>query len=450
MSYMWSERNAKSQIGFCNNASANFETAGGDLNFATGIYFLMRMRNTIPRGATINSAVLKYQVIAKNAGTAQTVYTSFRAHASGDSPTLVPGAPQANRPWTAARVEWNYAWPVNPPGDVIATVDVAPIVNEIIARSDYQPGGFITFMMFTDNENGSDMGIRANNDFAMTVQLHVDYTENYRDLKCDINIINNPHNESMPAIDTTPLPFWGQNPFYGAMVDEANQGTIARDTSFTRLPGVATMRFTTGTPPDAAQASKGTGPYTAVIKLDHIPYIFAGWIYIPSAITATVRVGDPYLGNVNSDVTQRDQWVPFCTAPTTTGPPSANRGVFWPAIRILGPFQAGWQFWVSEPTIMESSFRQMPFNGLTPDIKDPGLVTLIDHKYVGSGQAAVREWTPRTAIVRGGAVKRVRRFTKRADGILQVEEPIKGGPVSTAMSSAQIQNYPAGKTIAEL
>jgi hypothetical protein len=392
--------------------------------------------------------VLTMQVVAKNAGTAQTCYNSFRAHASGDSPILTVGAAEATRPWTAARVVWNLVWTPNPPGDVIASINVAPIINEIVARSDYQPGGFITLMMYTDNENGSDMGVRANNDFAPTWGLTVDFTENYvTDLQTSFNLINNPHNELMPAIDAaSPLPYWGQNPYFGAMVDPANQGVIARDTSFTRVPGVATMRFTTGTPPDASQATKATGPYTTTIKQNEFPYIFAGWIYIPSAITARVWCGDPYLGN-SHDITARNQWVPFCSTPSQVG---TGRGTFWPAVRIMGPYQAGWQLWVSEPTVMVSPFRQMPFSGLTPDVTDPGGSVLVDHKYVGSGQGAVREWLPRTGVIRQGTLRRVPRYIKRPDGILQLAEPVKGGVTSPNMPAIPMNSYPIGKTVSEI
>ena len=448
MTLFWTERQGKTQIGYCSTSSAAYTQGGGDLSFATGIVFLARMRITVPRGATINTAVLSMQVVAKNAGTAQTSYHTVRAHASGDSPLLTVGVAEALRPQTSASYAWVNVWPVNPPGDVIATLDVKNIVNEIISRSDYQPGGYITFMMTTTDENGSDMSVRANNDFARSWELEVDFTQNYvSDLQTSINIINNPHNAAIPEIDATALPYWGQNPYYGAMVDPANQGVIARDTSFTRLPGVATLRFTTGTPPDATQATKATGPYTTTPKQNELPYIFAGWIYIPSAITSVVRAGDPYLGNINVDIPQRDQWVPFCTTPTQLG---TGRGVFWPAVRILGPFQAGWQFWVSEPTVMISSFRQMPFNGSTPDVVDPGGSVLVNYKQGASTQVAVREWLPRTGVIRNGTLYRVPRFEKRSDGILQVSEPIKGGPLVTGLPATAISSYPAGKTIAEL
>lgn len=443
MPTMYADRAGKSQIGYCTNSSTGYVTAAGDIAFATGLYSFSRMKVWIPRGATINSATLSFQIIAKSASTAQTIYNTIRAHASGDSPILTQGSLVAQRPWTTAIVDWTFPWPVNPPGNVIVDVNVAPIINEIISRPDYQPGGYITMMMLTTNENGSDLSVRANNDFAPTWSLNVDFTENYRDLKTSINLLNNPNLEALPAIDATPLPFWSQNPFFGAFVDPANQGTIARDTSFTRLPGVPTLRFTTGTPPGDG---KRTGPYTNIVMQKELPYVFCGWIYVPSSITVAVYTGDPYLGK-SQTITPRNVWTPFCSTPSDI---STGRGAFWPAIHIAGGWSAGQQVWISEPAAFHSPFRQMPFNGYTPDVRDPGLVTLVDHKYIGSGQGAAREWTPRTAIVRGGTLKRASRWIKRTDGILQLAEPIKGGPTVPNMPAVAISTYPAGKTISEL
>lgn len=442
MTLTLTERAGKSQIGYCTNTTTGYAEAGGDLTFATGLIGLSRMKIEVPRGATINSATLSMEVVAKQAGTAQTSYNSVRAHASGDSPILKIGELEGQRPWTAAQIAWTLVWPVNPSSAVIANLNVLTIVNEIVARSDYQPGGYITFQLLIDNENGSDLSVRANNDFAMSWQLVVDYTENYRDLKCDINLLNNPNLEELPQIDSTPLPFWGQNTFFGGHVDPANQGTIARDTSFTRVAGVPTLRFTCGTPPPAEQSHKRTGPMTVIHRTANHPYIFGGWIYVSPDIPAgqSLDIGDYWMGYTQVSVSTRGAWVPFCSNPTSVGAYN-GREALWPTLGLRGPYVAGWQFWISEPFVMLSSFKQMPFNGNTPDPQDPN-APLIDHKRIGSGQGAVREWVPRTAVVRGGVVKRVPRYTKRADGILQLAEPVRGGP--------QVQNLAPGVTVANL
>jgi len=444
---MIQERQGKSQIGSTTGTSGYVE-GGGDISFANGQAIHIRMRNTLPRGSTINTATLTVNVTAKNAGTAQTCYNSVRAHAIGDAPILTPGAAEgATRSWTSASVSWAMVWPVSPSSEVYMSVDVKPILQELMARSDYQPGGYVSFMIYTDNENGSDMAIRANNDWLPTPRLQVDYTENYTDLRCDINLLNNGNLDSLPAIGADALPYWSQNPYFGVFVDPANQGTISRDTSFTRKPGVPTLRFTTGTvPTESGQTQKSTGPYSMTPKQSEYPYIFAGWIYIPSAVTCQVWIGDPYLGYTNQIVTARNQWVPFCSSPSDVLSP--NFEAFWPAIAMRAPWQSGWQFWLSEPTVMISPFKQMPFNGYTPDVLDGGDNILVDHKK--GTQGSVREWTPRRAVIRNSIVRRYPTFTKRSDGILQLSEPVKGGVTIGNSGTTQVGSLSAQKTISEL
>lgn len=437
------ERHGKTQIGSTTGTSG-YVQGGGDINFATGQAIHIRMKSYVPKGAVINSALFRFMMVAKNAGTTQTCYNSIRAHAIGDAPPLTVGVAEGTRPWTAARVEWTATW-VSVPNDteVFLWVNIAPVVQEIVNRSDYQAGGYISFMVYTDNENGSDMGIRANNDFAPSPRLHIDYTT-YDDWQYDINLASNPNLDALPYIDSTPLPFWSQGNFFGAFVDPANQGVIARDTSFTRVAGVPTMRFTTGTPPGD---NKRTGPYTFTPKQGDLPYIFCGWTYIPSAVTGEVFFGDPYLGK-SQKIILRNQWVPFCSYPTDITTSSDYAG-FYPAVQFAGGWQAGWQIWVSEPTILHSPFRRMPFNGRTPNVVDPGGSIIIDHRMTGP-QTATRQWLPRRAVLRNGTLIRRPTYSARADGLLVNAEPVKGGPQVQNLPATAISAYPAGKTISEL
>lgn len=452
MVIMIRERTAKSQIGFCSSAGAAYTQGDGDINFANGQYILFRMPLTVPKGSTINSAIIRFNHNAKN-DQAQTCYNSLRAHASGDSPMLIVGANESARPWTAARVEQTLSWTVGlPANEMYSYVNVKPILDELLARSDFRTGGYVTFMYYTDNENGSDMGVRANNDFVPTPRLTVDYTPPNTDLRVDINMFENSEfSTEVQAVGTdgNTVPYWGQNPYYGAYVDSANFGTMTRDASFVRLSGIPTLRFTCGTPP--AETNKRTGPMSGVLVDGGRKVIFCGWVYVPSTIPVAADrlfVGDPYLSGQGKYVTARDTWVPFCTEPMSRGV-VGELHVFYPAVG-LKEFQSGWQFWLSEPTIMYSDFRQMPFNGLTPDLKDSGGVTVIDMSSSATKQQSTKVWTPRTGVIRGGVLKRVPRYSKRSDGILQNAEPIKGGLQIQQMPAIAMSSYPEGKTISEL
>lgn len=444
------ERPVKRQIGYATSQNAAYTEGGGDITFAQDQSIFIRMKCWLPRYATINSAVIRFNITVKTAANAQTSYHTVRMHDVADSWELNLGSAEGQRAYTAASVTWTCYWAANanasaPDGLVYSEVDIKTLLQAHVNRSDYRPGMSMTFRVLCSNENGSDMGIRANNDFLPTPKLTADYTPNrVDDLYVDANLLNNPNLETNNNLGTDPLPTWGQNPFYGAFVGEApNLGVIARDTSFTRLPGVPTLKFTTGTPP-TENTGRSTGPYSAVYKLNEYPYIFCGWLYIPSTITSQVYAGDPYLGKSHL-VTARNQWTPFCSTPSDIG---TGEGAFWPAVAIRGPWPANVSIWLSEPCVLISPFKQLGFNAGTLDVKDPGGVNLIDYR--GSGQTALKEWTPRTGIVRNGTLYRVPRYEMRPEGMLQNAEPIKGGPQVTGLPATAISSYPAGKTIAEL
>lgn len=447
----------KSQMGFQNNSASVYEQGGGDISFATGMLIFQRMPFYVPQGATINSALLTWNLIVKNQGTTQNTSARIRAHASGDSPILRRGQSEWSgnpRPETSAYVDWTVSWNGAASGDQYNTVNVAPILQELVNRSDWTPGSYVTFITWIMNENGSDMSVRANNDFVDYPRLDATYTEAVSDRRWTVNRCENSDMSAdiLPILgvgETGTVPYWWQGDYFGGHVGGANQGLIERDTTFTRIPGVPTMRFTCG-PPEVPDANKWTGPNYGIRWETAVPFIFCGWIYISTAIPTSSQVAarDPYWGHTTHTIVDRGKWVPFCTHPLTSGAPGEwnNR---WPAIAVKN-FQQGWQFWVSEPAFIASSFRQMPFNGGTPDVKDPGGVTLVDHIAGSSRQQASRVWTPRTAVVRNGTVKRAARYIKRTDGLLQLAESIKGGPLVTNLPAVRIDSYPAGKTISEL
>lgn len=445
------ERQFKRQLGYATSQNAAFTEGGGDINFAQDQSIFLRMQSWLPRYATINTAEIKVNVSVKTAANAQSSIHTVRMHDVADSWILTIGQPEGQRAYTAASTTWTCSWAANeqttwPDELVYKFIDVKALLQAHVNRSDYRPGMYMTFRILCSNENGSDMGIRANNDFLPTPRLIVDYTPNrVDDLYVDANLIKNPNIIAHTSLTDEAIPGFSQNAFYGAHVSEApNLGTISIDTSFTRLPGVPTLKFTTGTPP-TENTGRGTGPVSSLNRQTELPYIYCGWVYVSSAITTQVSAGDPYM-NKGHTITDRDKWVPFSTRPTDIG--AVGYGGFWPTITIFGPWPAGASLWISEPCVMISSFRQLGFNADTPDVKDPGGVNLIDYR--GSGQTAIKEWTPRTGIVRNGTLYRVPRYELMPEGMLQSAEPIKGGPQSSGMPAVAVSTLTAGKTIAEL
>jgi len=444
MPAMEQARSFNSQFGVTVTDTTGYGVGGGDAAFAVGQTIFVRFATRIPRGSVINSATLSFNVVVKNTGTTQNSTHEVRGHASDDSPILKPGVLEASRPGTSAMVPWTCSWTANPPdtGAVIGTIDIKTIMQELVNRPNFKTGGYVTLMVRCINENGSDMSVRLNNIFAPSPLLRADFTPPASDIiytynRCENSELN-PVLEGLESIPATDYIGWGQNEFFGAFVNPANNpGTIARDATFTRLPGIPTLRFTCGTP--VAANDKLNGPMATTSSI--LPgewWSFAGWIYLPTpTITMTnAMVGDVYNSFQNIVGLVGAGWRPFCS------PPVQNTGVNpvtrWPAVGVR-PYTAGYQYRISEPTFLISPIRQMPFNGLTPD------KPYIDHQSTASFMQSVRAVTPRTVMMVDGVAKKVPTWVRRSDvttAIVEACEPVKGGP--------QIQQLPAGQTIGGL
>lgn len=442
------ERTHKSQMGYqISRGDGAYTVGGSEINFANGQMIFIRFPTLLPPGAVINNATVTFNQAVKNANTTQQSLHQIYAHASGNSPRLVPGSEQwAFRSQTAASRQFTMTWTAgsSPNGELIYwTESITSIIQELVGRPDWEPGGYITLMMYCLDEQGSDMGVRANNDFLPTARVTIDYSSPVVDRKFTINMLEN--SEFNPSINSTEIDSsrtvarWHQNSFFGTFVDTANNGTLAVDTSFTRLPGIPTLRFTCGTPP--SDVEKQTGPYTALNDNVRNPTVFCGWIYIPSSVPTNVEmfVGDVYQGG-RQLINERGVWTPFCSTPKTQ---NVDWGTWWFAASMKR-FQAGQQFWISEPAIIRSDFRQMPFNGLTPDKP-----SVIDFRSGISFEQSSRVWTPRRYFDAGYGLRAYPTWIKRSDDILQLVETVKGGSTMAGMPNIPIQDYDPNKRIAE-
>ena len=437
MTVVTTMRSIDSQVGYVTAAGAAYAAGGNDIAFAVGQAIAIRFPTRIPPGSTINDAYLSLEITAKDSTVLGTSYHTIRGHLSPDSPQLLVGDVSVGfRPKTVASTAAVFTFPANPPGPVISNPNVKTIMQELLAQSNYRAGGYATFYIMCDNEAGSDNGVIANNGFSQVPRLVVDFTPPNTEVRYTINSCQNSDvDPSLNPIDTgSPVPFWTQNEMLGIFVPPANFGTIAPDPAKLRVAGKTSpsIRFTTAAPPAGTKATGPACPTTA--DLDR-SWIFSGWIYISSAIPSSVNVACEIVFSPSTLVVipERDVWVPFCTRPSI---PTSGFGVLWPTITIPTGYSAGQDVWISEPTITVSTFRQMPFNSTTPK------PNFVDYQKTASSQQTSRIWTPRTTMMVGGVPKRMPNWIKRADGILQLAEPVKGGP--------QIGQLPGGMTIGGL
>lgn len=444
------EHTHKSQMGFAVSQFSPYTQGAGDINFANGQMIFIRFPTILPPNATINSATVKFNYNVKNVGTTQQSLHQIRAHYSPDSPRLVPGINEwSARDQTSSVRQFTMMWTANQNSggeNQFWTETITSIIQEVVNNPSYRPGAYITLMMLCVDEQGSDMGIRANNDLFPKPRVTIDYTSPVVDAKHTVNMLENSEfNPEINALDGAGnLGYWFQNPFFGGGVDAANYGTMAVDTSFTRVPGVPTLRFTCGFRPSEDQSAKRTGPSYVLNDDVRNKAVFCGWVFVSTAVPATsdrVYAGDMYQG-WGQYITDRGVWVPFCSSPLSQNQDYGS-GAWWFSVGVKD-YQPGWQFWISEPAIFRSDFRQMPFNGLTPD-REPG----IDHKSGSAFQQSSRVWTPRTYFNDGSGLRARSTWIKRADNILQLAEPVKGGPTMANLPTTQIQNYDSNKRISE-
>lgn len=443
MTVVTTDRSIQSQIGVVTAPGAAYAQAGNSISFAAGQAIVMRFPTRIPPGSLINDAYIAFEVTAKDNAVAGTSYHNLKAHRVGDSPQLVVGETAVGyRPKTVAG---NTNLPIvypggNPSSAVIQTMNVRTILTELLTLPDWVMGGYVTIYLTCETEGSSDNGIIGNNVFFFTPRLTVDFTEPNTDVRYVTNLCQNSElsNDLLSIDPAAPVPYWTQNEFLGSFVPPANWGTIAPDPAMARIVGTTTpsVRFTA---PAAVSPPKSTGPTHPVLLDRGKSWVFCGWIFVSAAIPTTVTVAVEFVFYASTFVVipERGQWVPFCTNPFVTPlDPNTNASVFWPAAAIQQGYVGGEQIWISEPTILESTFRQLGFNGKTPE------GNFVDNYSTVSKQQSGRKWTPRTTMMVNGVPKRMPTWTKLPSGILQLSEPVKGGP--------QIGQLPAGVTVGDL
>lgn len=409
-----------SQAGYQQGSGGAYTQGAGDINFANDQMAFVRFSVEIPKGATITSAVLTLNMVAKN-DTAQSCNNVIGFQQSGDPLRLIPGSTNEWPSRWAGGQSWVPSWTalrVRPSDSLrFADVDVTSLVSAVTSRSDWKPGAGLVCMIYTSDETGSDMGFRANNDFLPKPELNITYTVPAEPTtRQQINACENSEFDSaLDNVETgrtdSSLPGWYQNPHFGSYVDPANYGTFARTTDVSRVSGRRVAKFTTGA---ADGINKYAGIYCQAPIPSSTPYVFCGWCYIPSATVEQVSFGSVYEGGQDI-VTERDQWVPFCSTPVQHA--SANGVAYlYFTVAIAGPRPAQRVVYISEPAIVQSAHRIMPFNGQSTN--KPRLT----HQQTAGFQRSNRIWTPRTMVPVSGTPRARSRWTRHPRGMMILSE----------------------------
>ncbi len=354
------------QLGMTGTSSGNVwvgkQSANVDSNeTSVGARFMQRMPLDIPKGATINSATLTVGWSVKSGDQDNSATHVFRAHASGNSPMLVHNATEYTRPLTTASVTRNWVWTANvTTGTQYDNVDVTAILQEVVNRSDWQPGGYVTFAWDCTAET-NNVNVRYGNYFDNSPYLYVTYTENPAEKRrWDVNLIKtSTFGSSASSID-----YWYTNPLFGGHTDVG--GTISWDNSMRRTKNRGSLKYVAPAPQD----TRATGVMIDVPVIESNSYVFYGWVYVPSSTTCQVDMEFAYFGGQRQYINGRDRWIPFCTPPVVVNAGSNTRNVLRPMLQFASPFVQGDTAWISDVGMVRSSKRIYPWSidDTRPDI----------------------------------------------------------------------------------
>ena len=265
------------QNGWYNNSTGAFESAGtnGNMNMVPGGGWVFRFATQIPSGVTINSALLRLAYNTKfgdqNGSSNHTVYAEIQTK---NSAPLVTSEQYLSRPKTFVLTA--NANIVANSGNNYFSVDVTSVVRKAYAEG-LEVGGHMTFFVVCNSESGDlNWKMAADSD---SPQLLIDYhNENQDGQFWDFNLLANPDFGNNTD-------HWGTNDLFGSHATTGAAWT--RDTTFTRN-GRPTFKWSCPTP----EADKPCGPTGFVfLNVTNSAYIFSGWIYIPSTLTAEVQAG---------------------------------------------------------------------------------------------------------------------------------------------------------------
>ena len=162
------------------NGSDDVEEQNGQVNLNSGDLEMAENKNApqqvgirfsglhIPAGATIVEAHIEFVADSNQSDSAALVIV---AEAAGNSATFSGSNNLSQRSFTNARVDWGgiAAWSA---GQLYQTPDLAPVVQELVNRSDWNSGNAATFMI---SGRGKRAAKSYNNSSSQAPRLVVEF-----------------------------------------------------------------------------------------------------------------------------------------------------------------------------------------------------------------------------------------------------------------------------------
>lgn len=388
------------------NGNGTYVQGDADQNISTAVGFvhIYRFATMIPPEATLTSASLRVPIGVKNGDSTQSVSYTVTMVSSNNAAPLVNGENFSARPREGGiNKTVTYTTGTNVFSDMY--VDVTSMITSLMNKQGYVPGAYVIFALTTTAESGDINYALENKPFGGDKPiLQINYTLPANpEREMDFNLLDNP-------TGGTDAVHWGENDAFGTF---NVGGTYAVDNTLVRRTGVPTVKYTVPpTNPDNKPAAMAQG---VIVPGNNKQYIYCGWIYIPSTTVGNLYPQFMFEWNGNYPIAGRDQWVPFCSAPSSV---QANPAGLMASIHIDSGYTAGQNFWLSDCAVIESDFRQMPFNSTYPEGRT------IDHNYTwrpGRG-VVTRAVRINNKVKNGTEFTNARRYVLNSSGIWTLAE----------------------------
>jgi hypothetical protein len=437
------------QDGKAIDASGLWYQAETGCTFKTGERIMSRFAMDIPRGATIVSAVWKFEIGIKTPANASVYNLNVGFHDSYNSPRWpeadVTAAPGITIPSGMASVPITVSYPGGPtPDPDFVSVTVTSQLQAVINKEDWEAGNYVTVITTGTKVSGEDMSMNMRDQAFAADQPTLLVTWSIDDAVPDTFDVNL-HRGQRAAANVTAdrLQVSATNNHYAS---HAEGTTWALDTAKAPPLGLTDAVKIMANPP-AGQEDRAFGINSYEEARDGEWVVLSGWFFNPSYNVSDFRAQDVYVGGGTGTLPERNKWTPFVGAPIhifDTDVPSDNRVALRPEVMINSCKRVGGtnnaEFWVAGLTYTrfrdkpDSPPRMHPFlaggSPLTPgrEFRHSSLTTNRD--------TSVRRCASSTYVLDGAVAKPRRKWAQSSAGSAAFQVPLV--PTSTRKPSVLV------------
>ena len=252
----------------------------------------------LARYTTVTNAYIQFTA---STDTYNTVNMMIMGEASGNAAAFTNATKFSLRNKTAATVAWTPAnWPnINESGASQRTPNIAPIIQEIVSRTNWQSGNALAIFIRTNGLMNARNAYSSDGDLSFAPVLHVEY---------DTTTV------AMVSLAVS-TPFGIPTPFAGTNLYPLSTVVTGSIAGSPVPAGVGTQYVATGWSGSGSVPITGTNLTTGAITLNTNSTI--NWLWMTNTWLALATAG-------NGTIDQTDTWVPFGSNIMITAIPDEN------------------------------------------------------------------------------------------------------------------------------